>query len=183
MYQCFEHVSCPGHKPVWKAKLNKTCFTWPISMVGSPASPHFVYVRTSSVKGSLVKAGWYGVFLCLGSHWGKRSSWKQERVSVMLLETPGTWWALDKEIVFHRKEYKEPREVHYTRGLWMTRVNNGDHQFIIAPKLNSLARKMWEPECARHTIRKSSCHSMLIPLVGLKRMWGSYFPWNYRLIK
>ena len=54
----------------------------------------------------------------------------------------------------------------------MTQVDNGDYQFIITPKLNSLARKMWEPECARHatTMRKSSCHSMLIPLVGLKRM-------------
>ena len=31
----------------------------------------------------------------------------------------------------------------------MTQVDNGDYQFIITPKLTSLARKMWEPECAR----------------------------------
>ena len=36
----------------------------------------------------------------------------------------------------------------------MTRVDNGDYQFIIAPKLNSLARKMWEAECARHYYEK-----------------------------
>lgn len=36
----------------------------------------------------------------------------------------------------------------------MTRVDNGDYQFIIAPKLNWLARKMWEPECVSQNYRK-----------------------------
>ena len=47
-FRSWENVTLLRHKPVWKAKLNKTCFTWPISMVGSPASPHFAYVWNSS---------------------------------------------------------------------------------------------------------------------------------------
>ena len=66
IHQCsfwsWENVTLLRRKPVWKAKLNKTFFTWHISTVGSPASPHFAYLWTSSVKGSLVKAGWYGFF-------------------------------------------------------------------------------------------------------------------------
>ena len=67
-FRSWENVTLLRHKPVWKAKLNKTFFTWHISMVGSPASPHSAYLWTSSVKGSLVKAEWYGIFLCLWSH-------------------------------------------------------------------------------------------------------------------
>ena len=33
----------------------------------------------------------------------------------------------DKEVVFHRKENKEPKEVHYPRGLGMARVDDGDY--------------------------------------------------------
>ena len=36
----------------------------------------------------------------------------------------------------------------------MTRVHNGDYQFIIAPTLNWLARKMWEPENVSQNYRK-----------------------------
>ena len=187
IHQCsfwsWENVTLLRCKPVWKAKLNKTCFTWPISMVGSPASPHFAYLWTSSVKGSLVKAGWYGVFLCLGSHWQKRSSWKQERLSVMSLETPGTWWALTKELCFIESS---------TRNLGGSIVQGVfEWPELIMATTNSLSHQNWirlPEKCGNQsvhatTITKSSCHSMLIPLVGLNRMLGSHFPWNYRLIK
>ena len=54
----------------------------------------------------------------------------------------------------------------------MTQVDNGDYQFIITPKLKfiRLPEKCGNQSVHATTMRKSSCHSMLIPLVGLKRM-------------
>ena len=151
-FRSWENVTLLRHKPVWKAKLNKTFFTWHISMVGSPASPHSAYLWTSSVKGSLVKAEWYGIFLCLWSHCPVTFVLKAGEAISDVVRDPRDVVSPDKELFcfIERSTRNLRRSTIWARGLWMTRVDNGDYQFIIAPNLNSLARKMWEPECASH---------------------------------
>ena len=85
----------------------------------------------------------------------------------------------DKEIVFHWKEYKEPHEV-------IKRVAF-EWPELIMTFTDSLSCQNWiEFACQKYArtrvrtpllyIAKGSYHSMLIPLVGLKCMWGTTSP-------
>ena len=100
----WENVTLLRRKPVWKAKLHKTFFTWHISTVGSPVSPHFAYLWTSSVKGSLVKVEWCGIFLRLWSHCPVTFVLKAGEGISDVVRDPREVVSPDKEIVFHRKE-------------------------------------------------------------------------------
>ena len=124
-----------------------------------------------------------GVWLALVARFLKRSTWKGEMASAILLSTSRTWRALTKKLCF-----VEMRTKNQTRSITLGAFEWPE---LILATMLSLSHPNWRclptkwgyQRAQAITIGKRSCHSILIPVFLLIRRWGGQCPWNHFPLK